>query len=105
MINYRDVNKMTLAGYSTKVVESVSLGTPVIVNDIGDTFRYLSNEMGFILTGNEVDDISILQKACSLPKSRIDNMKVECLKNNPFVKENYIEKMSKFLKDVMEYGN
>ena len=51
MINYRDKNVMNEAGLSTKLVESVSLGTPVVMNSIGDNFLYLKEGLtGFKLS-------------------------------------------------------
>ena len=58
MLNYRDKNIMNEAGLSTKLVESVSLGTPVVMNSIGDSFRYLREGItGVELTGDFDRDV------------------------------------------------
>ncbi len=103
MINYRDVNKMTLAGYSTKVVESISIGTPVVVNDIGDTFKYLSEDMGYVLCDSIKKNVSLLKKICHLSKEEICAKKDSCRINNPFVKSHYIDKLRQFLLEVKDY--
>lgn len=72
-INYRDVNLMTKAGFSTKIVESVSVGTPVIINRNSDIFDYLKEGVSaFELTGNPEMDVSKISTVCSLSaESRI----------------------------------
>lgn len=98
MINYRDSNLMTEAGVSTKVVESVSIGIPVVMNEIGDHFKYLEDGIsGIKLTGNSKADYQLLYKLCNLTKeSRLQN-KQKIKKQAPFSIYNYIDSMGRFL--------
>ena len=100
-INYRDVNMMTLAGFSTKIVESVSLGTPVIINRIGDTFDYLEDGIsGFALNGDIIKDYKLVRKLCMLSLKRRTELKRNCVMSNPFDLCKYISIMDKFLSAI-----
>ncbi len=72
-INYRDENLMTKAGFSTKIVESVSMGTPVIINNISDTFLYLKDGRdSFMLSGNLKKDLETVKGLCAItPEERL----------------------------------
>lgn len=52
---FRDINKVSMAGFPTKFVESISAGTPVITNNTSDISDYCSKLNGCIL----VEDISV----------------------------------------------
>jgi glycosyltransferase involved in cell wall biosynthesis len=71
---FRDINKVSMAGFPTKFVESVSAGTPVITNRTSDISDYCSKLNGCIL----IEDISVssilggLERAYS-NKQRIQN--------------------------------
>lgn len=102
MINYRDKNLMTVAGMSTKVVESVSVGTPVVMNDIGDTFRYLEDGVsGIRLSGNIGKDAATLETLCR--KSAADRMKnkEKTRSKRVFSTERYVQGMQTFLEQVL----
>lgn len=97
-INYRDENLMTKAGFSTKIVESVSLGTPVIINSISDTFSYLKDGSdAFKLSGDCETDISKLESLCALPGEERSKLKHILLKKKIFDTEAYLNTMRLFL--------
>lgn len=101
MINYRDKNLMTEAGLSTKVVESVSVGTPVIMNDIGDTFLYLENGVsGIKLTGDFDKDVGLVSKLCQMNK--VDRKRNKSVSKNSkvFSLDKYTSVMQHFLDTV-----
>lgn len=101
MINYRDDNLMTKAGFSTKVVESVSLGTPVIMNDISDTFEYLDeNISGFKLSGKDTIDIEFLKTLCCFDVDFRKKIKRRCFESKIFDYNNYIDKFDYFFRKV-----
>ena len=105
MINFRDHNKMTEAGLSTKVVESVSVGTPVIMSDVGDTFLYLQeNCNGYKLTGDIVQDTKLLLGLMSLDSNQRMLLKQKCAQYNPFKIDNYVDKLQAFLNEVHVYN-
>lgn len=104
MINYRDKNLMTEAGLSTKVVESVSLGTPVVMNEIGDHFEYLEEGVsGFKMTGDVEHDFRLLYGLCYLSKESRKMNKQRTISQSAFSINKYIDSMSAFLSGVSAY--
>jgi glycosyltransferase involved in cell wall biosynthesis len=102
-INYRDVNHMNLAGFSTKIVESISLGTPVVTNSIGDTFRYIKNgTSGFVLSGNMEADLELLIALCKMHKEERKRLKDHLIKEQIFDTSKYIHIMFVFLSRLKE---
>lgn len=100
-INYRDENIMTKAGFSTKIVESISVGTPVIINSISDTFNYLKDGSdAFELSGNTEIDIKKLMFICMLTKKEKINLKQRLLKKKIFSIEAHRDSMNIFLNSL-----
>ena len=98
MVNIRDKNLMTEAGLSTKVVESVSVGTPVVMNPIGDTFDYLDEGItGFALSEDSQTSINLMKHLCALSREERLSMKYRCSEKKPFSCDAYREKISSFL--------
>lgn len=102
MINYRDVNIMNMAGVPTKLVECVSLGTPMVMNSIGDTFLYLQEGItGYELTGDFLKDVAILKSLCdNTSEERLKN-KHQCADAKTFALDNYVSKLDNFLSAVL----
>ncbi len=101
MINLRDRNLMTEAGLSTKVVESVSVGTPVVMNSIGDTFDYLQDGVsGFALPEQLHDCIAVLEKLCEMTSEERSSCKDKCRACGVFSLSMYQDKIEHFLKQV-----
>lgn len=103
-INYRDKNRMTEAGFSTKIVESISMGTPVIINNIGDVHLYIENgKNGYILDENMDDNYGIIKMICKLDFAIRLDMKKKCLESKLFYKDNYINILDSFLISVYKH--
>lgn len=101
-INYRDENIMTLAGFSTKIVESVSLGTPVIINNISDNFLYLKKGVsGHQITNSLDENILMLSKLCLLSIPERQKLKQDTYNLKTFDINNYKEEMEAFLCKVL----
>lgn len=101
MINIRDINKMNEAGLSTKLVESVSLGTPVVMNSVGDSFLYLREGItGFELSGNIENDIALIKTLCDKTKEERLALKLQCAGDKTFSLEKYITMLDCFLNEV-----
>lgn len=101
MINYRDKNIMNEAGLSTKLVESVSLGTPVVMNSIGDTFMYLREGVtGYELSGNITQDVSVLKSLCNKTVEERTKGKINCAGDKTFSLEKYEPIFERFLNVV-----
>lgn len=97
-INYRDDSIMSRAGFSTKIVESISLGTPVVINQIGDAFNYLEEGIsGFKLIGNLENDCRLLSSLCFLTKTEREALKEKVKRNKIFDIINYLSKFEQFM--------
>ena len=83
----RDNVRFVRAGFPTKVVESISCGTPVIANRFSNVQDYLTDENG-ILFDKEEELYQALEKACE-EKKKIDN--------GIFDYSNYLEEFEKLL--------
>ena len=106
MINYRDINIMNEAGLSTKLVESVSLGTPVVMNSVGDTFLYLKEGVtGFKLYGDQDRDIEVLKSLCSNTVEERKALKNQCAGDRTFALDKYATKLNDFLGAVLSNRN
>lgn len=100
-INYRDENLMTKAGFSTKIVESVSLGTPVVINPIGDTFCYLETGVsGFALCENSNANVDLLRQLCEKNADERWQMKRKCYEKHTFSTEAYKCDIQNFLNSL-----
>lgn len=106
-INYRDENLETKAGFSTKVVESVSVGTPVIINSISDTFFYLKDGSdGFMLSGDIEKDIEKLKMLCLMTQEERSVLKRNLYEKKIFDVTKYKDTMDYFLSSlVIPKGN
>ncbi|WP_270192099.1 glycosyltransferase [Holdemania filiformis] len=103
MVLLRDENRTSLAGFSTKVVDSISLGTPVILNPIGDVTEYLKDNYNSIFVSNISMDISLseFENILSMKQSEITLLKSNCKNYNPFYYRNFLEKTELFFKEVL----
>lgn len=104
MVLLRDENRTSLAGFSTKVVDSISLGTPVILNPIGDVAEYLKDKYNSIFVSNISLDTSLLEfeSILSMKQSDIALLKNNCKKENPFYYRNFSKKTELFFREVLE---
>lgn len=95
----RDKNRVTMAGFPTKFVESIRCGTPVLTNESSNITDYIINgELGFLL------DVSSLQtladsifRAISQPQDKIIAMKKSCLASDLFDFRSYTNNFEVFL--------
>lgn len=101
MLNIRDVNVMNEAGLSTKLVESVSLGTPVVMNSVGDSFLYLREGVtGYELKGDTKGDVAVLGALCNRTKEERMALKRNCAGDRTFSLERFEPVFCEFLKEV-----
>jgi len=101
-INLRDSNRMTNAGFSSKFVESISNGTPVVTTKTSDVTQYLKLGLnGFIVDlsnlNNVINDVKALLE---INRSEIYHMKEYCLNSKIFDYKNYLSQMEDFLKEL-----
>ena len=97
-INYRDANNMTLAGFSTKIVESISIGTPIVMNDVEKIRDYLEEDKEyFVLNENFAHNLQTIAKLCHLTSKARLALKQNLLNNTVFDPSNYQESFQSFL--------
>ncbi len=94
---YRDVTRVTTAGFSTKFAESISAGVPVLTNHTGDLKDYLiEGENGFW-----IDDINEgLTRIATADVSDLCLMR-ETLDNSVFDYQKYVSCTDRFMKEVL----
>lgn len=102
LILFRDVNRMTTAGFPTKVVESISCGTPVITTNTSDLKEYIKDGInGYFIN---MDDNEILltkmKEILMLDKAFISQMKKQCTESELFTYLNFRNKMNLFLNAI-----
>ncbi|MBV7377952.1 glycosyltransferase [Maritimibacter sp. DP4N28-5] len=73
----REINRVSTNGFSTKFVESLSFGTPVITNFSGDLSHYLQHhETGLICASPSEEALAaVLQDALSIPSAALGQMR------------------------------
>lgn len=99
-ILYRLKNQVTMAGFSTKLAESISCGTPVIMTDTSDYKSYL-RESEYVIIREKVDEnINKVSDALLLSNEKLNEMKKECYLSKKFDFRNYVAKMSTFLDGI-----
>ena len=102
-INFRDLNEMTKAGFSTKIVESISVGTPIISNDVGDVSLYLEEGVSWIrLTGDNQKDCKQLADLTFLSAEERTKNKAVTKQKRVFSIDRYIQTMKTFLLDTVK---
>lgn len=100
----REKNRMTMAGFPTKVSESITCGTPVITTKTSDIKNYLPEGHGtFFIDLNDMER-SKKKLLNLLTKSSADRLrqKQECENIHAFDIDNYIEPVRKFLTLVLK---
>ena len=98
----RPYNRVSNIGFSTKIVESMSLGTPTIANVTSDIDKYvLDGNNGYIIRSLNIDDIEKkIYEAINVSDEKLEILSSNCINKNPFNIENYKNSMSKFLKQL-----
>ncbi len=97
----RKINRVSTAGFPTKVVESLTAGTPVICNLTSDLANYIHDDIeGIICKDYHVDTlIAALKKAMNKSKEERAMMRVNARKQaeNSFDYRKYVHLFSEFI--------
>ena len=98
-ILFRDVSRMTSAGFPTKFVESISCGTPVITTNTSDLGKYVNGkENGFFIDVHDKGlSVKQVEEIFSLAREDIEKMKSECFNSQLFYYQNFVAEMTAFL--------
>ena len=99
---YRTRNQMTMAGFSSKLVESISIGTPMILTDTSDYHRYLEDGETCFFLDDHLNETCIhsLVNALSISKEDIFKMKMNCYHSKIFDYHKYVDALDKFIKEL-----
>ncbi|MAD75428.1 MAG: hypothetical protein CML20_11675 [Rheinheimera sp.] len=98
----RPDNKVSKAGFSTKVVESMSCGTPVITNNTGDLDSFISDGVsGYIFNGYSTKELYLKLNEITdkLDESTYKSISSEalCVAKNKFESNMYTKNIEKFI--------
>jgi glycosyltransferase involved in cell wall biosynthesis len=95
----RSESIVTLAGFPTKFVESITCGVPVLTNNIGNISDFLiEGENGFWVDITNQDSVyTSLQKAFKLTPEKLLTMKEFCLQSGLFDYRKYSNTFKSFL--------
>jgi glycosyltransferase involved in cell wall biosynthesis len=104
MFLYRDKNRMTDFGFPTKLVESLSYGTPVITTDTSDILKYINDGCnGYILDREDLEAGMIkLRGILSDKLPGLTMTKDEIIENHPFADDYFSGDASVFLQHVLD---
>lgn len=88
----RDNNRVTMAGFPTKFVESISLGVPVISNAYSNVSDYI-NDNGILIDMNSLAN-ELNERLLEIQGKNF------VAKNDTFLYKNYINQFNEFLKEI-----
>lgn len=96
----RDRNRATMAGFPTKVTESLSLGTPVITTNTSDLDKYIKpGKTGFFVDiTNEEQLIQQLFNICMIDRNELSDIKHSCYESRDFCVEKFKDILEDFIK-------
>lgn len=103
---YRPNNKVCKVGFSTKCMEAMAHGVPMIANDInGDFRRYFTKGQALLCEpDDETAYYELLKQSIMLPDEEVALMKKSCIENNPFDYKCYIDPVGRFMKGIGNVG-
>lgn len=95
----RPENRVSHAGFPTKVMEAFTSGIPTITNATSDIPKYVKDGInGFIFKSSESEDIkSTLLESLELSDEALLAMKHQCREHNPFAIKNFKKSIGAFL--------
>lgn len=94
----RPDNRVSHAGFPTKVMEAFTSGIPTITNATSDIPHYIKNGInGFIFKSSEAEDIkATLLESLKMSDDELFAMKLQCREHNPFAIENFKNNIEAF---------
>ena len=101
-ILFRDSKRDSIAGFPTKVAESISAGIPVIVSDVGDVNSYITEGVNGLLSpaSNYALQLESVRKALDIGPDKVNLMKDNCLSDTSFSTHRYRASFFEFLNSL-----
>jgi glycosyltransferase involved in cell wall biosynthesis len=102
LVLIREDTLMSRAGVSTKIVDSITGGTPVITTVFGDIGNYITEgRNGYCINSTQIKSIyNEMKKVCNLPREQIETMKMECYESRIFDYRKYVQELRLFLEKI-----
>lgn len=97
-IFFRDESRTTLAGFPSKAAESITCGTPVIVNRMQSLERYC--EAPGLLLAEPGREYELLEQCEAMPIVALENLKRHTFQARTFHYQEYKKFLADFLADV-----
>jgi glycosyltransferase involved in cell wall biosynthesis len=97
-IFFRDQTRVTLAGFPSKLAESISCGTPVVSNKMVSLEKYAKSEGLFLAERGE--ELRLIKQIMTLSPAEIEINKQRAYHSRIFDYRNYAVKVSAFLTKV-----
>ncbi len=99
---FRDRTRATMAGFPTKVVESMSLGVPVITSDTSDLRRYITDgENGFFVDLDDGKLTDRLSEILASPPERVAEIKRRIADEKAFLTDRFTDEFKRFLEKLV----
>lgn len=101
-IFFRKKSRLTEAGFPSKLAESISCGTPVITNYLGNLESYKSKVSGlFLVDFSNMDDcVKETKQILQMSALELKAVKAACLEEQAFDYRTFIPKVQKFMHDA-----
>ncbi|MHB1366876.1 MAG: glycosyltransferase, partial [Eubacteriales bacterium] len=95
----REKNRMTMAGFSSKLVESISCGTPLVTTNTSDLKDYIVEGVNgwYLDLANKEACVNTLEKLVDFDSDKIWNIKKQCFESKLYDYRKYSNKMKTFL--------
>lgn len=102
-IFFRDVSRVTLAGFPTKFTESIHYGTPVITNPMPNLAAYhREGKTGFMVDGDSQAGRDAIVRILTLSDADVAAMKDFCARSQIFGVQNFTGDLARFMTRLPE---
>lgn len=100
----RPVNRVTTAGFPSKLVESFGLGVPVITNNTSNIAEYVINGVNSFLVNSIIpEDIkTLLERILQMSWEELMDIQKRCKNDTSFEFQSYVDEMRVFINNIID---